>query len=217
MEKFIINFFKSLFSARFKSFIKKYRRFNAINKLDQKMLSYINYRNGFYIECGANDGINQSNTWYFEKYLNWRGVLVEPNYNVFEQLKKNRSKKNIFINKALVSSSYKKKKISLVSNNLYSKINLSHYSKKNIIHAPAITLDKIFQEKKIRKDVDFFSLDVEGYEMHVLNGINFKKYIIRNLLIETNNFSRICLFLKKNNYRFVKKMGPNDYLFSRLT
>ena len=110
MEKFIITFFKSLFSARSKSFFKKYRRFNAINKLDQKMLSYINYRNGFYIECGANDGINQSNTWYFEKYLNWRGVLVEPNYNVFEQLKKNRSKKNIFINKALVSNSYKKKK-----------------------------------------------------------------------------------------------------------
>lgn len=214
MEKFIINFFKSLFSDRFKNFFKKYRRFNAINKLDQKMLNYINYRNGFYIECGANDGINQSNTWYFEKYLNWRGILIEPNNHAFEQLKKNRSKKNIFINKAL-GSNYKKK-IPLVLNNLYSNINLSNNTKKNIIYVPIVTIEKILEEKKIKKDIDFFSLDVEGYEMHVLNGINFKKCIIKNLLIETSNFSRVCFFLKKHNYRFVKKMSHHDYLFSRL-
>ena len=45
MEKLIIHFVKSLFSDRFKSLFKKYRRFNAINKLDQKMLSYVNFRN----------------------------------------------------------------------------------------------------------------------------------------------------------------------------
>ena len=117
----------------------------------------------------------------------------------------------------MVNSSYKKKKITLESNNLYSKINLSYYSKKNTINASATTLDKILEVNKIKKDIDFFSLDVEGYEMHVLNGINFKKHIIKNFLIETSNFSTVYLFLKKNNYRFVKKLSPHDYLFSRLT
>jgi hypothetical protein len=36
--------------------------FNAINNLDKKLLKYINFKNVFYIECGANDGVNQSNS-----------------------------------------------------------------------------------------------------------------------------------------------------------
>ena len=47
-------------------------------KLTKKMLKYINYKNGFYIDCGANDGVNQSNTWYYEKNLGWNGILIEP-------------------------------------------------------------------------------------------------------------------------------------------
>ena len=36
-------------------------------------------RNGFFVECGANDGQFQSNTVYFEEKLNWTGLLVEAN------------------------------------------------------------------------------------------------------------------------------------------
>ena len=47
-----------------KTKLKKFRKFNALNQLDKKMLNYINFPDGFFIECGANDGVNQSNTWY---------------------------------------------------------------------------------------------------------------------------------------------------------
>jgi hypothetical protein len=36
-------------------------------------------RNGFFIECGANDGMFQSNTVYFERKYSWTGLLVEAN------------------------------------------------------------------------------------------------------------------------------------------
>lgn len=39
----------------------------SLNFLDIKMLRYLNYDNGYFIECGANDGIRQSNTLYYEK------------------------------------------------------------------------------------------------------------------------------------------------------
>jgi len=74
--------------VKFKTFLKKFRKFNSINNLDKKLLKYLNFKDGFYIECGANDGVNQSNTWYFEKNLNWRGILIEPNKQIFEELKK---------------------------------------------------------------------------------------------------------------------------------
>ena len=60
---------KGLFPTKFKTFLKKFRKFNGYDQLDRKMLNYINYENGYYIECGANDGVNQSNTWYLEKNL----------------------------------------------------------------------------------------------------------------------------------------------------
>ena len=89
----------ALFPKKIKSFFKKFRKFNALNGLDKKLLKYINYDNGFYIECGANDGVDQSNTWYFEKFKNWHGFLIEAHPETFNELKKNRSKKNILINK----------------------------------------------------------------------------------------------------------------------
>ena len=75
MFNYILIKFKGLFSTKFKTFIKKYKKFNGYGGLDKRMLKFINYENGFYIECGANDGVNQSNTWYFEKQLKWRGLL----------------------------------------------------------------------------------------------------------------------------------------------
>jgi hypothetical protein len=91
---------------------KNLKIFFSANSLDKKMLKYINYNNGTYIEVGANDGILQSNTYFFEKKKNWSGLLIEPIYKKFVQLKKNRSRKNFFSNYALVSFKYKKKKFS---------------------------------------------------------------------------------------------------------
>jgi hypothetical protein len=47
-----------------------------LGELDKNILKYINYKNGFFIECGANNGIVQSNTLYYERNLEWRGLLV---------------------------------------------------------------------------------------------------------------------------------------------
>jgi FkbM family methyltransferase len=35
-------------------------------------------RNGVFAEVGAFDGINGSNTWFFETFRAWRGLLIEP-------------------------------------------------------------------------------------------------------------------------------------------
>jgi len=49
----------------FKNLIYKY---HGLNGLDKKIEKYINFNNGFFCELGANDGITQSNTFFFEKY-----------------------------------------------------------------------------------------------------------------------------------------------------
>ena len=149
----------SLFPKKTKSFFKKFRKFNALNNLDKKLLKYINYNNGFYIECGANDGVDQSNTWYFEKFKNWHGILIEAHPEIFRELKKNRDKKNILVNKFLVSNNYKSQTVNISNNDLISKFSTTNEG--SSLSTP-ITLTEVLKKSNVPKLIDLFSLDVEG-------------------------------------------------------
>ena len=63
---------------------------------------YENYfkdvRDGFFIECGAGDGIADNNTKFFEDSLGWNGVCIEPSTVSFGQLIKRRpNTKNLML------------------------------------------------------------------------------------------------------------------------
>jgi FkbM family methyltransferase len=222
---------KSLFPTKFKTFLKKFKKFNAYHNLDKKLLKYINYKNGFYIDCGANDGVNQSTTWYFEKYLNWHGILIEPVPEVYNELKKNRNNNNYFYNYALISKKYNQEQINFTFNNkdsLTAKNTLGkNHLKRNekIITVKCITLENILNNINTTQLIDLFSLDVEGYEFEVLEGINFNSIKFKYILVETEFPEKMNNFLNKkgysfierlSNYNFQKKPGYGDYLYKSL-
>ena len=225
LKKFIIKL-KGLFPVKLKTFFKKFRKFNAYHNLDKQMIEYINFKNGFYIDCGANDGVNQSTTWYFEKYLNWNGILIEPITSVFDELKRNRSNKNIFKNCVLVGKDFKEKKIKFYYNDKDT-LTGSVKKKENLKqeHITAMTLNKLLNDLNFNKVIDLFSLDVEGNEFEVINGIDFKKFKINYFLIETNSFDKLNEILKRQNFKFVKRLSNysfadrpdyGDYLFKSI-
>tara|TARA_A100001011_G_C14204427_1_gene797168 strand:- start:131 stop:820 length:690 start_codon:yes stop_codon:yes gene_type:complete len=216
---------KKLFPTKLKTNIKKLRKFNGYHDLDKKMLEFLNYKNGFYVDCGANDGVNQSTTWYYEKHLNWKGILIEPITSVFDELKKNRHKDNHFKNCALTSQKYQDNNVEFYYNKndtLTGALIKKENSEK--ISVKAKTFNQIMDEINFKDKIDFFSLDVEGSELDVLEGINFSKHHIEYLLIETHNFSKLKRFLDLKNYKFIKRLSDyklldkpeyGDYLFKR--
>ena len=209
---------KGLFPVKLKTYFKKFKKFNAYHELDKKLLKYINYQNGFYIDCGANDGVNQSTTWYFEKFLNWNGILIEPIPDTFCELKNNRNKNNFFYNNALVSSDFKSEEIEFFFNKkdtLTGKISSKNLLKENNIEkiiAKTKTLNSIIDEVKISKQIDLFSLDVEGYEFNVLDGINFDRINFRYILIETEFPEKLTKFLSSKNYNFVERLSNYNFI-----
>ena len=42
--------------------------------------------NGFFVECGAYDGMFMSNTFFFEEVRNWTGLLIEGSQNLFKKI-----------------------------------------------------------------------------------------------------------------------------------
>ena len=219
LEKIIIKF-KGLFPTKFKIFIKKFKKFNGYNGLDKRMLKYINYSNGFYIECGANDGVSQSNTWYFEKKLGWNGLLIEPIDEAFAQLIKNRSSKNYFFKRALRPFNYKKKNVELKVNTkdtLSTRSTIDDIETRVNVKVKAANLNSLLNNIKAPNIIDFFSLDVEGDEFQVLKGINFRKYTFKYILVESYELKDLKFFFNKNGYKYVKKMSNrNDHLFKSI-
>jgi hypothetical protein len=74
---------------------------------------------------------------------------------------------------------------------------------------PLQYLIDLFEIKKI----DFLSLDVEGYEYEVLNGIDLKKSRPLFILVEVRNIQKekIFKYLKKNNYEFLENISNFNF------
>jgi hypothetical protein len=89
----------------------------------------------------------------------------------------------------------------------------SNSNHKNFSAQP-ITLTEILKNNNSPKIIDLFSLDVEGYEFKVLEGIDFKNYKFKYFLIETNNFNKLNHYLVTKKYKFINKLSHHDYLFA---
>jgi len=67
---------------------------NSFSQLGQDLwvLNKLNHKqNGFFIEIGAHNGIDLSNTYLMETEYSWKGICVECNKNIIQELKKNRN------------------------------------------------------------------------------------------------------------------------------
>ena len=203
--------------------------------LANRVADLFNEKDGFFIEAGANNGIWQSNTLYLETELGWSGLLVEPNKQKFEECRENRnSEKNLFYNCALVDFGYEGDYIdgyfneNDYENSLMAQVcvNNPEFSEddprwhgKLKAKVKARKLSDILDENNIVK-IDFFSLDVEGYELNVLKGINFDRHAPKLICAEVRsqnnhqNYFSVKHLLEDNKYVLVLTVGHN-YFFQR--
>lgn len=202
----------------------------SLNNLDQKLEKYLNFENGFFIGAGANDGYSQSNTYFLEKKRNWNGLLIEAIPELYEKCKKERTK-SIVINCALVADDYQCETITMHYANLMSVVDGALKTKddqdahiktgievQNLegsydLDVPARTLASILDKIPNLPVIDFFSLDVEGYELNVLKGLNLSKYRPTYILVEARFFKEVNRFLESNEYTMIEKLSFHDYLY----
>jgi len=197
-------------------------------ELKDELNKHMNFSNGVYIECGANDGIRQSNTLILEN-RGWSGILIEASPSAFKKCRRNRSKdKNLILNYALVSFDYDSGFIKGdFDGNCMGSVNGNRLNRSPFLEVRAITVDSMLKEYDI-SNVDLFVLDVEGYELNVLKGIDFDYCSPTYFCIEvyTKDKADIDAFMSKNDYEllcnltnFNHKDNPhwdgthNDYLY----
>jgi len=177
------------------------------------------FRAGFFIEIGANDGFTFSNTVYLEEHFGWKGILIEPNDKYLISLGKR--EKSIVINKAISS---KPGKAEFIDAGLYgglkSVLDETHniYTKNaQCISVDCMALQDILDSASAPDQIDFISIDVEGGEVPIAEQMVSSNRRFRCGCIEYNNriedYKQIVALLKSADYEVVWDAQTEQDLF----
>jgi len=182
---------------------------------DRNVFSLIGQTGGIFLEFGAADGTLNSNTYFFEKELGWKGICIEPNPLEFEQLKigRNCTALNYGVGKEEKELTFiyaETKQLSgfkeFMSKNHLSRINYSNLDLKEE-KIKSFPLEELIRKTEFKDCIiDFFSLDCEGCEENVLENSDLSRYKI--ISVETNPYNkdqneRIDKLLSESNYKLM--------------
>lgn len=190
-------------------------------------LLFKNKKNGLFVDVGAHDGISLSNTYFFEKELNWTGLCIEPMPDVFEKLAKNRNclcicgcvhkehnvmKDFMRISGPLEMLSGLKEKMDPKHLILIKRGIAKEGGSYEIIKVHCFNINKLLAEANI-SHVDLLSIDTEGGELDIIKSIDFSKFQIDAITVEDNYGSKeLQSYLLSRGYRFIRQL-KQDLLF----
>jgi FkbM family methyltransferase len=198
----------------------------GLSELDSKIETYLDFDGGTFFEAGANNGLNQSNTRYFEERRGWRGILVEPIPQRFFECVVNRPEAYVEW-AALVPSDWGKPDADLIYCDLMT-VTQGSMGGREVEHvargskyipnetpfrfkARARTISEILEKYQLKR-IDFMSLDLEGFELEALKGLDMRRHRPRFLLVEVRDEKSVDAFLAPF-YQKIGKMSHHDVLY----
>ena len=192
-------------------------------KLPEMMMEHIGFKtNGSFVEIGAFDGKQWSNTWELA-LLGWRGLMCEPNIEVFRQCYDNHKEHEVSVLPIAISNQCGLAKLYLGGSlstirlemiDIYNSIDWSRIAgldKEKFIIVPTLTLDALLDFCNWEKSFDLLVIDVEGSELQVLETFNIEQWTPKMIVIETHE----KMLEKAINYKadeISKILSVHDYV-----
>jgi len=183
---------------------------------------------GYYVEVGAYDGVSFSNSYFFEA-IGWTGLLVEPNPDLYARCREARPASRVV--QAAVGGRDASGSVRLFTVGGRPGVDALSYTRADQAHVerirreggqtipvdvPLTSLDALLALAPPAA-VDFVSVDVEGAELEVLDGLRLEKWRPQVLLVEDNSGgrdTRVAEYVARHGYRHVRRRGCN-VLYSR--
>lgn len=206
--------------------------FPARGGLDRRLLAWTGARRGgTFIEAGAYDGIDQSNSWHFERRLGWRGLLVEPIPESAALCR--RFRRSTVECCALGSPAQAGTTLAMRYGGLMTTADgaaprrmrggsAERHAAEGAARtgrapyaftAPVTTLSTLIDAHRLGP-IDVLSLDVEGLEADALAGLDVSRHRVDHILVETVDPLGTAALLGPG-YAMVERMARHDYLFRR--
>lgn len=202
-------------------------RYYGLNELDRQLEQWLDFDGGVFVEAGANNGTNQSNTCYFERFRGWSGLLVEPIPEMAALCRKNRPG-SIVENCALGGPEREGEEMTLTycglmtvaeggllegsakADHLASGASLQNVEPYDFT-VRCRTLSSLLDQYTIGH-VDLLSLDVEGFEVEALKGLDLTRHAPDHILVEARDEAGVRAMLA-DRYDELARLSHHDILF----
>lgn len=137
---------------------------------------------GFFVDVGANHPEEISNSLYFEQ-IGWKGVAFEPQKELCELWPEKRSTPcfPILLGDTEKDVPFQVNDAHTLSGVVEDKKSISD----NCVYMRQRRLDQMLIEKGV-SHIDVLMIDVEGYEMNVLDGMDFSKINVECVVLEND-------------------------------
>lgn len=185
-------------------------------------------RDGIFVEFGALDGLLDSNSLFFERSLNWTGILIEPNPAAFALLQRNRP--NCQLENVAISNENAILPFLKIAGGLYGWSGLlddiepqhheriDQYIKPDDIETIAVSVRDLawLAERHQLTQIDFMSIDTEGTEAKIMRAFPWELLHVAVFCIE-NNFENYNLddLMAAQGYVKSARLGPDDIFAHR--
>lgn len=203
-------------------------KYYSQNKQDEIIDTLLSKRKGFFVDIGANDGITFSNSLFFERERNWKGICIEPIKEVFANLQSIRKcvclQIGIWKEKQTLKF-YRVTGYSEMLSGLIDSYSSEHFIRLQrevedfggtlqIIEIEVWPLKDILDQYNVQT-VDYCSIDTEGSEYEILSSIDFDRVHFKVFSIENvYNPDRIRAYLKEKGFRLIHHVGCDDIFIS---
>lgn len=179
---------------------------------------------GFFVEVGANEPTSpESQTHHLEK-LGWRGILVEPIPELAEKARQLRPNSKVWqiACAADVATDEVELLIPLagaepVTGHASLRANIDEHNYRDFkrIRVKTTTLDHILGQEGVTS-IDLLSIDVEGAELEVLQGLNLAHIRPRLILLEDKHlYLSKHRLLRRAGYKLAQRLNRNSWYIPR--
>jgi len=171
-------------------------------------------RHGYFLDIGAHDGINMSNTYTLESHYEWTGLCVEANPKTFSKLIRNRTAMcaNLCLDESegIVNFALRDGRGGIVEQ--YPTNSSNANERCPIVELRTISLVTLLEKYNAPTTIDYLSIDVEGAEERILGNFDFDTYVFKTMTIERPS-KKLRSTLDENGYLLVKEIPNLDCFF----
>jgi FkbM family methyltransferase len=168
-------------------------------------------REGYFVEFGATNGIDLSNSYLLEQNFMWKGILAEPARVWHPNLERNRPNSKIETlcvwsesNSTLLFNEAATSELSTVA--LFSHKDRHTTTRKlgKKYQVQSISLLDMLKKHDAPNYIDYLSIDTEGSEYEILNAFDFNEYSFGVISVEHNytpQREKLYKLLTSNGYK----------------
>lgn len=168
---------------------------------------------GYYVDVGANHPTWESQTWHLDQ-LGWQGVLVEPQPDLCELLR--RERRGTVVQCACSSPQASGTQVPLLLAGGHSTLNsvpiaVGTETQRSVL-VECRTLDDVLTQAGAPPRFDFLSVDIEGHEMEMFRGFTLADWAPALVLLEDHVIDhRKHDHMVHHGYQLILRTGLNSW------